>query len=173
MKPVTKITILLFFILIIIGCNNTNKGSYKPPFYESDSLRIVYYKLNSSERYSETIMLSKEELKNCINYTYSYKNLQESNDSISFYKDSIVLNNRKINFLQDKTYLNGTRETLLRKYEVDYIYNSLNLFFNEKNKLVMSRSISANIVVEYYNKSDPSNIHSLILKDSTFFEPEW
>ncbi|GGB70239.1 hypothetical protein GCM10007424_07720 [Flavobacterium suaedae] len=174
-KFLSKI-ILIVFITYLYGCNSKRDESVpRESEYTSklDSISIIYYKLNTIPRFNEVITLEQEKTKNYLKEVYSYDKLQENKDSIFIYKDSIIFNTNKIQFLNEKIYESSLGNITVRKYVVDNVYSSSNLYFNNKNELLMSRSISSNNVVEYHNDSTPENIYSSILNDSIFFRPEW
>ena len=155
------------------GCKEPRTISKDTPTVKHDSLKIVYHKLNGKDIYDEMIILKELKTKEYSKFIYYYKNLQEDNDTIIAYKDSIFINSKKVTLLKEKDFSITNGKIRIKKYAVDNTYSSSNLYINDRNELVVVRSISSNVVVHYYNRNDPSDLPSQIISDSLFFRPEW
>ena len=176
---ITKNLVKIALAISLFACHDNNSKQKKGDLVnESDSLTIIYYKLREDksvkvDKIKEIIKLNSERINKELRYIYFYKTLQDSNDTLTIYQDSICMNSQKLKFLNEKKYRIEDKDVLLKKFIVDNLYASSNLYLNDKNQLVMLKSISSNVIVEYYNGFDPLSIHEFILKDSVFSKSEW
>ena len=172
MKNKISIISLIFFIY---GCNTNPKESKLSDnnlTIDSDSIQITYYK-PKSEKYSEKIKVIREIDNNYRKTIYFYTDLQENSDTIIIDDNNIFLNSTLLKHVDEKRINYDGKNILIKKHLYNNTYGSSNFYFDDSHKLIIKKSISSNIVVEYLEDNVPVNIHSAIKSDTLFFKPKW
>lgn len=168
-KETCIILILSFYFLL--SCKPQNKEIEKLKSYKHDSINIIYYKYGR-DKHQERIKIHKIKSDNFTQNVYYYRNLHDTNDTITLNERGVFLNNYRLEYLSEKEYLLNNKNTRLKKFYVNQVYSSSHFYLNDDNNIVLSRIISSNIIVEYFNPTDPPDIHKTIINDTVFFR-EW
>lgn len=158
--------LLLILIISLLCCTKSDNEIRK-------KMLIKYYGLDFlNQKYSEEIIVINKKKSNDLEFVYKYKNLKDDNDTLFISKDSILLNNIKLSFSSEKTYMYNNKKYKVKKY----MYNDnkvkiSDIYINDSDGFILySGGQRSQFIVEYYPNKNIEGIHEKIINDSLFFE---
>lgn len=157
-----KKSIIFFTLLLTLVSCSQNKSNMK---LTSDGIAILY-RLNGGQKYSDKIIVDQYKSSDSLYYKYKYDKLRETDDELVFFKDSILLNKTKLEFVSRKK-INGID---IEKYLCDGENSSIHIYLNREMGLLLTRNRFNNVVVEYHIEPSIDSLPRNILNDSIFFD---
>lgn len=152
--------ILLTLLLLLLLCNQ-NKSNIKLTY----DGKVIFYRLNGGQKYSDRTAINQYVSPDSLYYTYNYDKLKERDDRLVFFKDSILLNKTRLEFISRKK-INGVE---VEKYLFDNDYSSIHIFLNKEKGFLLTRNRFNNVVVEYHIAPSIDSLPRTIVNDSVFF----
>lgn len=154
---------LIFFglLLTLVFCSQTKSNTNL--VYDG---KVIFYRLNGGQKYSDKTVANQYVSSDSLYYTYNYDKLREREDRLVFFKDSILLNKTKLEFISRKK-INGID---IEKYLCDGENSSIHIYLNREMGLLLTRNRFNNVVVEYHIEPSIDSLPRNILNDSIFFD---
>lgn len=156
------------YYLISIFCTLSMCTPKSRNWTESELINISYYKFNSISKYSEIVHFEKLETDSFVKFQYSYKHLQNEDNVLMIYKDSVLLNGTKISLISEKVFTENQQKIKVQRYYYDGLRMGTDFYINKDMGLILSKSMSNN-VAEYY-PNDIKELPKMIIQDSMFFK---
>ena len=175
-----KILINLFLVATVIvsfaSCNNkqqnqVKKSEIKPIILEYKSL-LKEYSNQESNPNLYSLLTKKIIFPEKTVYVYNYKNNYRF-DSLVIFKDSIIMNNEKLQLLRKKN-IDFKKEKLnVKKYQ--YLDRSSNFFISDSLGIILQHGQTHpyGTVRREYNTENYRELCNEIIKDSMFFSFEF
>ncbi|WP_166919662.1 hypothetical protein [Flavobacterium poyangense] len=156
-----KKSFIFFGLLLTLVFCSQNKSNFKLDY----DGKVIFYRLNGGQKYSDKTVANQYGASDSLHYKYNYDKLREGDDRLVFFKDSILLNRTKLEFISRKK-INGID---IEKYLCDGENSSIHIYLSRKNGLLLTRNRFNNVVVEYYLEPSIDSLPRTIVNDSVFF----
>ncbi|MFH6987972.1 hypothetical protein ACHRVW_09520 [Flavobacterium collinsii] len=156
-----KKSLVFFGLLLTLAFCSQNKSNIKLTY----DGKVIFYRLNVGQKHSDKVVVNEDVSPESLYRSYKYDKLRERVDKLVFFKDSILLNKTKLEFVSRKK-LNGID---IEKYLCDGENSSIHIYLNKEKGLLLTRNRFNNIVVEYCIASGIDSLPRNIVNDSVFF----
>ncbi|MFN3755144.1 hypothetical protein [Flavobacterium sp.] len=174
-----KILICRFFVTILIISFVSCKDNKNEKVKSVNKTTVLEYKSRLDEYSNEEnkarpylLFIKKIVSPEKTTFIYSYKNYNRV-DSLVFFKDSVIMNNEKLQLLRTKTINFKANVQKVKKYQ--YIDRSSNIFVIDSLGLILQHGQTHpyGTVRRVYNPEDNNTLYNEIIEDSLFFSFEF